>query len=104
MVNMAKKPSGKKAGKPKRRRRRKMKLTLRSKKMKGDGGYMDKVGWSTQNTGRVLDGTSDVEEVKEIEHQCTLCGSMNRIPRPKTDKYKVLCAHPECGHEDEVGF
>ena len=104
MVNMVKKPAGKKAGKPKRRRRRKMKLTLRSKKMRGKESYNDKVGWSTQNTGRVLDGISDVEEVKEVEHQCTLCGSMNRIPRPKTDKYKVLCAHPECGHEDEVGF
>lgn len=103
MINMAKKPSEKKAGKPKRRRR-KLKLTLRSKKMKGDGSYAEKIGWSTQNTGRVLDGGVKEEEVIEVEHQCSLCGSMNRIPRPKTDKYKVLCAHPECGHEDEVGF
>jgi hypothetical protein len=101
---MARKPTEKKAGGQKRRRRRKMKLTLRSRKLKGGQSYSEKVGWSTQGAGRVLTGQSDAEEVTEVEHQCTLCGSMNKIPRPKTDKYKVLCAHPECGHEDEVGF
>ena len=31
-------------------------------------------------------------------------GSRMEIPRPKRERYKVICAHPECGHEDQIGF
>ena len=99
---MAKKPIKKKAG-GKKRRRKKMKLTLRSKGIKGKSDYADKVGWSTTEAGQVLGGSTESEKPQEIEHQCSMCGSMMRIPRPKRDRYKVICAHPECGHEDEGG-
>jgi len=101
-LDMAKKPLKKKAG-GKKRRRRKMKLTLRSKGIKGKSNYQDKVGWSTDDTGQVLHDEDKSSEPQEIEHQCSMCGSMMRIPRPTRDRYKVVCAHPECGHEDEGG-
>ncbi len=96
---MARKPTKKAGGK--KRRRRKMKLTLRSRSVKDDS-YFDKVGWSTQDSGRVL-GETQQDVPQEVEHQCSLCGSMNKIPRPNSDRYKVRCAHPDCGHEDNIG-
>ncbi len=102
---MAKKPAKKGAqGGRKRRRKKKMKLTLRSKKMKGEQTYFDKIGWSTTESGNILSASEEQTQPEEIEHQCSMCGSMNRIPRPKRDRYKVRCAYPECGHEDEVGL
>jgi len=32
-----------------------------------------------------------------------MCGSRMTIPRPKRDRYKVICSYPECGYEDMVG-
>ena len=48
---MARKAAAPGGGK-KKRRRRKMKLTLKSRGLKKDQGYSDKIGWSTatQNT------------------------------------------------------
>jgi hypothetical protein len=100
--DMAKKPIKKKAGR-KKRRRKKLKLTLRSKGIRGKQSYQDKVGWSTTDTSQVLGEVEKSAEPEEVEHQCSMCGSMMRIPRPKRDRYKVVCAHPECGHEDEGG-
>jgi len=103
LVKMARKSAKKNVGGKKKRRRKKMKLTLRSRKMKDEQGYSDKVGWSTAGGERLLEQQQS-DEPTEIDHQCSMCGSMNRIPRPTTDKYKVRCAHPECEFEDEVGF
>ena len=44
------------------------------------------------------------KEPETITHHCTMCGSRMQIPRPKRERYKVICAHPECGHEDQIGF
>ena len=87
-------------GKKKKKRRRKMKLSLRSRTVKGDE-YENSVGWSQIKEETVDAGTAKPEA---IEHQCTMCGSMNRIPKPKRDKYTVKCAYSECGHEDEMGI
>ncbi|MBC8437983.1 MAG: hypothetical protein H8D82_01795 [Euryarchaeota archaeon] len=101
---MARKATGKSGSGQKKRRRKKMKLTLRSKKMKGEQSYFDKIGWSTNTGGRVLGEETKPTQPEEVEHQCSMCGSMNRIPRPKSDKYKVRCALSECQHEDSVGI
>ncbi len=37
-------------------------------------------------------------------HQCTMCGARMEIPAPKRDRYKVICAHPDCGHVDVIGL
>ena len=43
-------------------------------------------------------------EPEIVTHQCSMCGSTMRIPRPKRERYKVICAYPECGHSDMVGI
>jgi hypothetical protein len=95
---MAKKaaPSG-----GKKRRRRKLKLTLKSRTIKKGESYSDGVGWSqaTGDTG----GTTGPVEPQVIRHQCTMCGAMNQIPKPKRALYKVECANPDCGNVDELG-
>ena len=99
---MAKKRAKQGAGK--KRRRKKLKLTLRSRGLKGKSNYKDKVGWSTSEAGHVLGEPEKTDIPQIIDHQCSMCGSMMQIPRPKRERYKVQCAHPECGHEDEIGF
>lgn len=96
---MARKAAAPGGGK-KKRRRRKMRLTLKSRGLKKDSGYGDKVGWS-----QVSDDAPKVEKIESttIRHQCSMCGSINEVPRPKRQKYSVQCAYPECGHVDEVG-
>jgi hypothetical protein len=95
---MAKKaaPSG-----GKKRRRRKLKLTLKSRTIKKGESYSDGVGWSqaSGDTG----GTTTPVGPQVIRHQCTMCGAMNQIPKPKRALYKVECANPDCGNVDEQG-
>tara|TARA_B100001750_G_scaffold21251_1_gene14311 strand:- start:89 stop:421 length:333 start_codon:yes stop_codon:yes gene_type:complete len=94
---MARKPAGGK----KKKRRRKMKLTLRSRSLKKNtDNYTDQVGWS-----QVSDSAQKTEKIESatIRHQCTMCGSINEVPRPKRQKYSVQCAYPDCEHVDEVG-
>ena len=86
----------------KKRRRRKMRLTLKSRSLKKDQGYADKVGWSTAKSQDSPQDTGPVEP-QTIRHQCTFCGAVLQIPKPKRSKYKVECAHPDCDHIDEVG-
>ncbi|MEE3114097.1 MAG: hypothetical protein VX303_04135, partial [Candidatus Thermoplasmatota archaeon] len=51
------------------------------------------------------DFESDVEQGPEtMIHQCSMCGVRMMIPTPKRDRYKVICAYPECGHEDMIGI
>ena len=88
-------------GDKKKRRRRKMKLTLRSRGLKKDSdAYTDKVGWS-----QVKNDATKTEKIESttIRHQCTMCGSINEVPRPKRQRYSVECAYPDCGHVDELG-
>ena len=85
----------------KKRKRRKMRLTLKSRSLKKDQGYTDRVGWSQVASDSPKD-TGPVEP-QVIRHQCTMCGAMNHIPKPKRSRYKVECANPDCGHVDEAG-
>lgn len=52
------------------------------------------------------DFESDIEEEgpETMIHQCSMCGVRMMIPTPKRDRYKVICAYPECGHEDMIGI
>ena len=96
MARKAKAPGDKK-----KRRRRKMKLTLKSRGLKkSSDSYDDKVGWSQANTNTAK---SEKIESTTIRHQCTMCGSINEVPRPKRQRYSVECAYPDCGHIDELG-
>lgn len=85
----------------KKRRRRKMKLTLKSRGIKKDSGYSENVGWSQAADNASVD--AGPVEPQIIRHQCTMCGAMNQIPKPKRARYKVECANPDCGHVDELG-
>ncbi len=85
----------------KKRKRRKMRLTLKSRSLKKDQGYTDRVGWSQVANDSPKD--SGPVEPQVIRHQCTMCGAMNQIPKPKRSRYKVQCANPDCGHVDEAG-
>ena len=97
---MARKAAAPGGGK-KKRRRRKMRLTLKSRGLKKDQGYTDKVGWSQVSNDTPVN-TGPVEP-QVIRHQCSMCGAMNQIPKPKRSRYKVECANPDCGHVDEAG-
>ena len=92
----AKRPAG---GKKKKKRRKKMRLTLKSRSIKETDSYTDSVGWST--SGRVLDdpSASGPVEPDKIKHQCSLCGSVMMVPKPKRAKYTIFCPH--CEHTDE---
>lgn len=91
--NPAKAPTGKK-----KRRRKKIRLTLKSKAIKKTDSYSDQIGWET--TGNVLTGESKKDNTPtEIKHQCSLCGTVMVIPKPKRVKYTVTCPH--CEHEDK---
>ena len=85
----------------KKRKRRKMRLTLKSRGLKKDQGYADKVGWSQVSNDAPKDSTPVGPQT--IRHQCTFCGAVLQIPKPKRSRYKVECAHPDCDHVDEVG-
>ncbi|MEE2759108.1 MAG: hypothetical protein VYA86_03920 [Candidatus Thermoplasmatota archaeon] len=98
---MARKAAGPGGGKKKRRRRKKLKLTLRSRSLKKTDEYTDRVGWSQAESNQPA-ATAPVEP-QFVRHQCSQCGAMNQIPKPKRGQYKVECAHPECDNVDEVG-
>ena len=67
--------------------------------------YEDQVGWTaTQEVLEPLDGPQEEKKPEVIEHQCSMCGSVMQIPQPKRDRYKVICAYSECGHEDMIGM
>ena len=88
-----------------RRRRLRIKLGLREKVIsEGEDEYVDQVGWTVHEN--VLDDfeMEDSDEPQIITHQCSMCGSTMQIPKPKRDRYKVLCAYPECGHSDAIGL
>ena len=99
------KPKGKPAPKKKRRRKINIKLGLRQKKItEEEDTYTDQIGWTsmTETFEEFEDPTPTEPEI--VTHQCTMCGSTMRIPRPKRERYKVICAYPECGHSDMIGI
>lgn len=93
-------------GKPRKRGRRiRIKLGLRQSRIteKKDS-YEDQMGWTV--TQQVLEPFEDLESQESdiLTHQCSMCGSIMQIPHPKRERYKVICAYSECGHEDMIGF
>ena len=96
--------------KKKRGRRIRIKNRLKTKKIdeKADT-YSDRVGWTTSSSETVLSELKDITEESKKEpettlHVCSMCGVRMQIPTPKRDRYQVICAHPECGHEDRIGY
>ena len=92
---------------PKKKGRRiRIKLGLKQKFLSSDEDtYEDQVGWTVSQA--VLEPLEDVEEIQKpevVSHQCSMCGSIMQIPQPKRDRYKVICAYSECGHEDMIGI
>jgi len=65
--------------------------------MKKTDSYTDQVGWSTQ-VGRTLEEAPKSKEPETIRHQCTLCGAIMKVPKPKKARYTITC--PTCDHQD----
>ena len=99
------KPKGAPSSKKKRKRRLRIKLGLRESEIsEADNQYKDELGWTVHGTILEDMEASGPKEPEIINHQCSMCGSMMQIPRPKRDRYKVECAYPECGHSDMIGL
>ena len=100
-------PKGRPKGPPKARpkRRRRLRLRMKSKTIaEEEDSYTDRIGWNA-SIGTVLEDNEDiVEEPKTITHQCSMCGSMMTIPKPKRERYRIVCSYPQCGHSDTVGI
>ncbi|MBJ33065.1 MAG: hypothetical protein CMB69_03720 [Euryarchaeota archaeon] len=92
--------------KPKRGRRIRIKNRLRQSRIRDESDEIapQDIGWSISQ--EVLDDFEEPEstEPEIVSHQCSMCGSIMQIPAPKRDRYKVICAYPECGHEDTFGI
>ncbi|MDP7445801.1 MAG: hypothetical protein QGF28_01155 [Candidatus Thalassarchaeaceae archaeon] len=114
-----KKPQQPRKGKPgqppigqrKKGRRIKIKLGLRARGLSQEADtYTDQIGWTSserilEDIGGVGGLEDDVKHEPETTiHQCSMCGVRMEIPMPKRDRYKVICAYPECGHEDMIGI
>jgi len=105
---LSKKPKGKLKSAPvkkKKRRRLRIKLGLRESEISDESErYKDEVGWTS--AGNILDDFEETgpAEPEIITHQCTMCGSILQIPKPKRDRYKVVCTYPECNHADIIGI
>ena len=98
-------PSAAKAAKPKKKKRR-FKLSLKSKTISKDSGeYTDSIGWTSggvdTNIGTNLTANTPPapKEPQFIKHQCTMCGSIMQVPKPKRDRYTITCPH--CEHEEK---
>ena len=90
----------------KKGRRIRIKLGLRQNRLSQDEDtYHDQVGWTvSQEVLEPLEDIEDNQEPEAVSHQCSMCGSIMQIPQPKRERYKVICAYPECGHEDMIGI
>ena len=100
-------PKGKPKGKPKQKKGRRIKINLRLRQTKitdEEDTYSDQQGWTV--SAEEFDEPEEAinKEPEVITHQCSFCGAMMRIPKPTRDRYTVICPHPECGHEDKIGF
>jgi hypothetical protein len=100
-------PATKKGTLPRKKGRRiKIKLGLKQSRLSRDEDtYHDEVGWTiSQEILEPLEDIEDNQEPEAVSHQCSMCGSIMQIPQPKRERYKVICAYPECGHEDMIGI
>ncbi len=100
----------KKEAKPKKptkkARKIRIKLGLRQTRLRKDDEETipEDIGWTiSQETLEDFDQPESTEP-EAVSHQCSMCGSIMQIPAPKRDRYKVVCAYPECGHEDTFGL
>ncbi len=100
-------PKGKPKGKPKPKKGRRIKINLRLRQSKitdEEDSYSDQLGWTVSDEEFDEPEAPINKEPEVITHQCSFCGAMMRIPKPTRDRYTVICPHPECGHEDKIGF
>lgn len=92
--------------KPKKKKSRGPRLRLRIRSAKIDtevDEYQDRLGWVTASSD-LIPMEEEKKEPETMLHQCSMCGSRMTIPRPKRERYKVICSYPECGHEDMIGI
>lgn len=92
---------------PKKKGRRiRIKLGLKQNRLtEEEDTYHDQVGWTvSQEILEPLDAVEEKHKPEVVNHQCSMCGSIMQIPQPKRERYKVICAYSECGHEDMIGI
>ena len=81
----------------KRRKKRKIRHSLKSSKMKKTDSYTDQVGWST-DVGTTLNEPVKPKGPDTIKHQCEMCGTIMKVPKPKKARYTITCPH--CEHQE----
>lgn len=82
----------------KRRKKKKFRLSLKSSKLKKTDSYSDSVGWS-KDVGRTVEAAPVRKGPEIIKHQCDMCGSIMKVPKPKKDRYTITCPHCEHAHQ-----
>ena len=65
-----------------KKKKRKIRLSLKSSKMKKTDTYSDQLGWST-DVGRTLEEKAKPKGPDTIKHQCQMCGTIMKVPKPK---------------------
>jgi hypothetical protein len=102
---LPKKKASEKRPKKKRSRGPRLRLKIRSAKIDSEvDEYQDRLGWVTASSDIIPVEEEKKKEPETMLHQCSMCGSRMTIPRPKRERYKVICSYPECGHEDMIGI
>lgn len=102
---LPKKKAAEKRPKKKRSRGPRLRLKIRSAKIDSEvDEYQDRLGWVTASSDIIPIEEEKKKEPETMLHQCSMCGSRMTIPRPKRERYKVICSYPECGHEDMIGI
>ena len=80
-----------------RKKKRKIRLSLKSSKLKKSDSYTDQVGWST-DVGRTLEEAAKPKGPDTIKHQCEMCGTIMKLPKPNKARYTITCPH--CDHQE----
>lgn len=80
-----------------KKKKRKIRLSLKSSKMKKTDSYTDQLGWST-DVGRTLEEKAKPKAPDTIKHQCQMCGTIMKVPKPKKSRYTITCPH--CEHQE----
>ena len=93
----------KKIKKKKFRFKKKIKLSLKSSSItESEDDYNASAGWTSSNSIQTLNVEDQINnEPQFIKHQCGLCGAVMQVPKPKRDKYSIICPH--CEHEENFG-
>ena len=102
---LPRKKAAEKRPKKKKSRGPRLRLKIRSAKIDSEvDEYQDRLGWVTASSDIIPIEEEKKKEPETMLHQCSMCGSRMTIPRPKRERYKVICSYPECGHEDMIGI